>query len=169
MHFGEEVSFGWSSVVHQGRRVHMRAFPLPLPAGGIGVLFSNLGEVERLEGQERLQRSSLHHLLAELPGWAVFAYNADGTIVQWTDNAAELLGWSAAEITGHSIERLYDDDDRGSGRPWSEMSTARQNGRIESNVALIHRDGSLIGLRSIVIASADCPGHFLRIVSKETG
>ena len=165
MYHGEEVAFDLNSVVHKGRRLHARAFPLPIPTGGIGVLFSNLGEIERLETQERLQRSALRHLLGELPGWAMFAYDGDGTVVQWSESVASILGWTEAEMMQQPIERLFTDADRTAGRPWSEMSTARRDGRCEGEITLLHRDGSGVALRSILVAPPDCPGQFLRIVT----
>ncbi|WP_299819816.1 PAS domain-containing protein [uncultured Jannaschia sp.] len=165
MDHGEEVSFDWGSLVHRGRRLHARAFPLPAPSGGIGILFSNLGATERLETQERLQRTGLRHLLAELPGWAVFAYDGDGTVMQWPESAASVLGWTEAEILGQSIEPLFTAKDRAAGRPWSEMSAARRDGRSDDRIALLHRDGAEIPLRSILLAPPDCPGDFLRIVT----
>lgn len=165
MYQGEEVTFDWDSVVHEGRRIHTRAFPLPTPAGGIGVLFANLGEKDRLEGQERLQRASLRSLLAELPGWALFAYDADGIVSDWSPSAAALLGWTAADIVGESVEGLFTPDELASGRPWTEMAAARRSGRVESDADLLCKDGARFACRSIVTAPAECPGKFLRIIS----
>ena len=168
MHHGEEVSFEWASVVHKGRRIHARAFPLPVPTGGIGVLFSNLGEMKRLETQGRLQRASLRHLLGELPGWATFAYDGDGIVLQWPESAASVLGWAEHEIMGQSIERLFTPADLTAGRPWSEMSAARRDGRYEADASFQHRSGAAVTLRSILVAPPDCPGQFLRIVSRRS-
>ncbi|PZX09828.1 PAS domain S-box-containing protein [Palleronia aestuarii] len=164
MYHGEDVSFGWDSVLHEGRRLHMRAFPLPLPTGGIGILFANTGERERLEGQERLQHAALRSIMRELPGWAMYAYDANGEILDWPESAATLIGWSDGGKPGFSIERLYPDACVAAGRPWSEMAKARRDGRYEDDAVIVHQDGHELPCRSIVLAPADCAGRFIRIV-----
>ena len=68
MEQGELVRFAWRSVVHPGRRIEVQAFPVPAPGGEVGVVFSNVGERERLEAELRAARArvaALERALAE--------------------------------------------------------------------------------------------------------
>ena len=44
MDHGVPVRFEWASVIHPDRRLEVQAFPLPLPEGGLGIVFGNLGD-----------------------------------------------------------------------------------------------------------------------------
>ena len=50
MDHGVPVRFEWASVIHPDRRLEVQAFPLPLPEGGIGIVFGNLGGRETFLG-----------------------------------------------------------------------------------------------------------------------
>lgn len=163
---GEAVEFAWDSRVYPGRRIAVRAFPLPRPEGGVGVLFAGRSERDRLEFRLRGAEARLRGLLAELPGWGLMCYDADGVITEWSEGAEALLGWGAAEAVGRSVEMLFSDEDRAAGAPWSEMARARREGRAEAETWHVARDGARVRCRDIVIPLGDGSGWVLKILRR---
>jgi len=52
-------------------------------------------------------RGALPSLIAALPDHAIVRIDAQGRINGWGTAADTLFGWSAKEILGHSVERLF--------------------------------------------------------------
>ncbi|HLI19002.1 MAG TPA: ATP-binding protein, partial [Rhodanobacteraceae bacterium] len=83
--------------------------------------------------------------------------------------AEKLFGWSAEEMTGQSIERLFTPEDREAGRPRREMQLAEQTGRAEDTRWHLTKGGERVfcsGLMSYV-KTARFRGY-IKIVSDAT-
>lgn len=143
MEHGVIVRFEWASVVHPGRKLDVRAFPLPLPDGGVGVVFSNLGERAVSEQQAREAEAYAAALHAVLDEPATLVYDADAIVRRWSDGATALLGWTAEEMVGASVERIFSPASLEAGAPWNEMARARREGRATLQSEHVTKDGSL--------------------------
>jgi PAS domain S-box-containing protein len=60
---------------------------------------------------------------------AIISTDRDGSVTSWSEGAVRILGWSAEEMLGRSLERLFTDSDRISGHFAREMSDAALHGR----------------------------------------
>ncbi|SEO16672.1 PAS domain-containing protein [Palleronia pelagia] len=163
---GEAVDFVWSSGLFPGRRVAVKAFPLPRPEGGVAALFTNLAEQERQEEALRSASGRLAAIEGELPEWAMLTFNMDGTITSWNPAAKSLLGWAEAKVVGQSIETLYTDSDIASGAPWAEIAKAVGTGRSEIETEHLKDDGSIVRCRNIVIPMDGASGSFVKILRR---
>ena len=155
MEHGELVQFEWASVVHPGRRIEIRAFPLPLPEGGIGIVFSNRVEREELERRLRLAEGYVETLEKVVEPLATLVYDEDAIIRRWSEGAEALLGWRAAEVIGSPAERIFSPDAVKAGAPWNEIGVARREGRAECITDHVAKDGTPRRLRDVVVPFPD--------------
>lgn len=167
MEQGEVVDFAWSSVVHPSRRVEVHAFPLPTPEGGVGVLFSNISERERLERRVRALEARLEAMSAETPEMATIAFDDDGIVTEWSGAATALLGWTAEDRVGASIEAILTPEDRAAGWLWSEMARARRERRVAGCGIYVVREGEDRRLRDVLVRLPDPVGGFLKMLWSE--
>ena len=163
---GQAVEFDWDSRLQAGRSITVRAFPLPRPEGGVGVLFSDSARRAGLEHRARSAEARLAAVLRELPGWATLSYDADGVITAWSEGGEALLGWSEADTVGRPVEMLFTDEDRAAGAPWSEMARARRDGRADARTAHVAKEGAPVLCHDIVVPLGDGSGQMLKILRR---
>jgi PAS domain S-box-containing protein len=102
--------------------------------------------VERAKAEEDLRRSEEHLrlILESAQGFAIFTTDADGTINSWYEGAAQVFGWSEAEILGQKCNVTFTPEDQAAGEPEKERETARREG-ISSDIRWHQRkDGSRV-------------------------
>jgi PAS domain S-box-containing protein len=112
--------------------------------------------LERARAEENLRRSEGHLrlILESAQGFAIFTTDADGTINSWYEGAAQVFGWSAAEILGQKCNVTFTPEDRAAGEPEKERETARREG-ISPDIRWHQRkDGSRVFINGVM--------HFLR-------
>jgi len=68
----------------------------------------------------------------------------DGRIIEWNDDAEQLLGYAEREILGDHISTVYTEADRAAGRPTALLANAGEAGAAEDTVPLVRADGSQI-------------------------
>lgn len=82
----------------------------------------------------------------------VFANSADyvlvimdleGKIVAWNPSAETILGWSAEEAIGQSVDIIFTPEDRAAGQPQKEKEQAVQEGRAIDERWHLKRNGSI--------------------------
>jgi len=85
---------------------------------------------QRKQAEEKLRRSEerLRLIIAGAKGYSIFTTDADGVINSWNPGAAQIFGWSEAEILGQKGDVLFTPEDRASGEPRKELETARTEG-----------------------------------------
>jgi PAS domain S-box-containing protein len=61
--------------------------------------------------------------------YAVIATDEQGRVVSWNEGARRILGWSARQMAGQSLHRIFTPEDVAAGLVEREMEQARQTGR----------------------------------------
>ncbi|MFS0826939.1 hybrid sensor histidine kinase/response regulator [Pseudomonas phoenicis] len=94
--------------------------------------------------QARRARTAARH-------WAVFESAVDfaivlsdhhGLVTDWNTGATHIMGWSAEQMCGESIERFFTDEDCAIGRPFEEMRLALRDGRVSDERWHVRQDGT---------------------------
>ena len=99
----------------------------------------------------RLVEAALDH--------AIFTTDADGCVTSWSSGAEAILGWSADDIIGKSMDITFTDEDRANGIPQKERIVARTDG-VAPNVRYHKRkDGSLVFIDGTTRAVYDDSGR----------
>lgn len=74
--------------------------------------------------------------------FAIIATDLDGTIVEWSDGAEEILGWSEVQATGRNASLFFTDEDVAAGVHLKEMRCAADEGRANDERWHIRKDGA---------------------------
>jgi PAS domain S-box-containing protein len=61
--------------------------------------------------------------------YAIIGTDEQGRVVSWNEGARRILGWSAQEMAGHPLHRIFTPEDVAAGTVEREMAQARQAGR----------------------------------------
>ena len=141
---GRPRRMSWDSVIRDGRKLELNIFPIPNARGWIGVIFTNIGEVERLTRDAAISEGVIDVLLGALPGAGLAVLDPAGEVIDWRGAAGELLGWSAGEIVGETMDRLVPDDGAEQGRLWVHIAEARRKGTAECTGPRLANDGSVV-------------------------
>jgi len=74
--------------------------------------------------------------------FAIVATDRDGRVTDWNTGAERVLGWSAEEMRGEPIDRIFTPEDRAEGRSGLEMRRAVEMGRANDERWHVRKDGS---------------------------
>jgi two-component system sensor kinase FixL len=89
---------------------------------------------------------------------AVLLADSQGRVTAWLKGAEALIGWTAEEIGGQSVDRLYPMGDIAKGLPALERATAADNGPYRVEGWRVRKDGSEFAAEATTIALRDPDG-----------
>jgi two-component system CheB/CheR fusion protein len=72
---------------------------------------------------------------------ALIHLDARAVTVAWMMGATKIFGWSAEDMVGHTIERLFTPEDEAAGAREGELEHARGSSRAEDDRWMMRRDG----------------------------
>ncbi len=81
------------------------------------------GERERREAEARNRQ-----ILDSAVDYAIIATDLDGRVTRWNEGARRVLGWSADEMLGQSIEAIFTPEDHAEARAATEMRLSVETG-----------------------------------------
>ena len=81
------------------------------------------------EGVMRAREAHHRQILDSAVDYGIVATDLDGRITLWNRGAAEMLGWSEAEMLGQPIAAFFTPEDREVGRPEAKRAEALDTGR----------------------------------------
>ena len=139
-----------------------------------GVLISAIGGALRAtrrrsatdSEQARLYRESsqqseesLKTVTESVHDHAIFMLDAAGRVVSWDKGAERLLGYTAEEMVGQNLSRLYTPEDAARGTPEKELRIARSEGRAAQRRWHVRKDGSRFWGDGVLKAVRDGDGR----------
>ncbi|AWN40230.1 hypothetical protein DK389_06400 [Methylobacterium durans] len=74
--------------------------------------------------------------------FAIVATDSSGLVTNWNVGAERVLGWSASEMIGEPVDRIFVPEDRAAGRADLEMGRARESGWASDERWHLRKDGS---------------------------
>jgi PAS domain S-box-containing protein len=122
-----------------------RNVPLKDASGGVTSWFGTATDVEGLKkAQEDLSQSEerLRITMESSTDYAIIAMDTERRIERWSSGAAEIFGYTEAEVLGQSADLVFTEEDRAAGAPQAEMETARDTGRAADERWHERKDGS---------------------------
>ena len=84
---------------------------------------------------------------------------------RWSDGASALLGWTAEEMIGTSVERIFSPVALEVGSQWNEMARARRDGRASLQTEHVAKDGTPRPFHDSVVPLGDGSGSFLKLLT----
>lgn len=94
-----------------------------------------------------------------------------GKITEWNTGAVNVMGWTAEEMLGQSVERFFTPEDRAAGRVELEMQRALQEGRASDERWHVRKDGQRFWASGELMPLYDdnhCHGGFVKILRDRT-
>ncbi len=101
----------------------------------------------------------LRLFLESVRDYAIFFLDPERRVVTWSTGAERILGYSAAEIVGHSADVIFLPEDRAAGAPENEAAKAAHTGRAEDERWHGRKDGSRFWASGVLTALRDDAGH----------
>ncbi len=74
--------------------------------------------------------------------FAIIATDRDGRVTEWNKGAARILGWTAKDMQGEPVDRIFTPEDRANHRPLTETSKTLSDGRASDERWHLRRDGA---------------------------
>ncbi|MBW4025638.1 MAG: PAS domain S-box protein [Proteobacteria bacterium] len=74
--------------------------------------------------------------------FGIIATNQDGWVIEWNAGAERIFGWSATEMRGEHINRIFTPEDRAEGRSALEMRSALADGRANDERWHVRKSGA---------------------------
>lgn len=96
--------------------------------------------------------------------FAIIATETDGVITDWNTGAEKVLGWSAHEICGQTLDRFFTPEDRAADRPAIEMKLALADGRAADERWRMRKDGSRFWASGEMMPLTDDDGAHLGFI-----
>jgi PAS domain S-box-containing protein len=118
---------------------------------------------------ERRYRS----LLDNVADYAIFLTDSAGRVSSWNGGAGAILGYSAEEILGQTVDLFSTDEDREAETLNREMQEASHTGRATSARWRVRKGGRLLFVEGVMVAARDETArvtgfaHFLRDVTEK--
>lgn len=97
-------------------------------------------------------------LLQNVRDYAIFMIDHAGFIVEWTEGAERVTGYSAEEAVGQHLSVFYTPEDLASGQPDGELAEAAVTGRVEREGWRIFKNGDKRLINEIATAIRDDDG-----------
>ena len=116
---------------------------------------------------ERRYRS----VIDNVTDYAIFMTDHEGRVTTWNGGAETILGYSAHEILGQSIELLSTQEDIDEGVTRRQMRDAQQEGRASGDGWKLRKNGQRLYIEGVAVSITDETGrlvgfaHFLKDVT----
>jgi PAS domain S-box-containing protein len=96
--------------------------------------------------------------LAQHRDHAIIVLDADGRVREWLAGSEVIFGWSADDMRGHSLERLFVPEDRQRGSHLQELEIATATGSAPDDRWHVRQDGSRFWAEGALSALRDSDG-----------
>lgn len=115
MEGGEIVTEARVSDLHPNRKIVVTTFPMPPPYDGVGALFANITEQERMRVRLAEVEATLDALFELAEDSILIIADSGERIERWGKGAEILLGWSRDEVIGRPLSALLAPGERTDG------------------------------------------------------
>ncbi len=138
-----------------------------------GILESNRDITSNREAEESLRRdeernrvneTSFRLLIEAVKDYAIISFDPNGLVTSWNNGAERLKGYSAEEIMGQHISRLYAQEDIDGGRLEEELRQAAVAGHVEGQGWRLRKDGTRFWAEVVTTALRDPRGKLIGFV-----
>jgi PAS domain S-box-containing protein len=100
-------------------------------------------------------------LVQNLPDYAIFMVDPAGTVIEWTEGAQRVKGYTADEILGRHFSLFYTPEDQAARLPDRILAEAERVGRHESEGWRVRKGGERFWGNQIATAVRDDAGHLI--------
>src|SRR5271155_69446 len=122
-------------------------------------------EIQRKSDEENRQSEIRFRLLIDaVKDYAIISLDADGLVTSWNSGAQRLKGYSAEEMVGQHVGRLYLKEDVERGKLEEELRRAAAEGHMEDEGWRVRKDGTRFWAEVVTTALRDADGELIGFV-----
>lgn len=115
----------------------------------IALLLDDITGRRRDEAALRDSEQRMRALVENVRDYAIFMLDADGFVIEWTDGAARVMGYVAAEVLGRPMSTFFTPEDIAGGAPRLALEEAERIGRAEREGWRLCKGGKRIWVNEI--------------------
>jgi len=119
----------------------------------------DITERRRAEEERSEIETRFTSLVKNIKDHSIFTMDLDGCITSWNVEAERILGFSEAEILGHSFSLIFTPEDLQDGISEQELRRARETGRAEDERWHVRNGGERFWALGIVTPTHDAKGR----------
>lgn len=109
---------------------------------GAVMTFFDITARRHAEEQARASEAHMRMVAESAKDYAIVTMDHAGRVTSWNRGAETLFGYSADEMQGQELDRLFVPEDIAAGVPQDELRRAREDGRAEDERWHLRKDGS---------------------------
>ena len=109
---------------------------------GAVMTFFDITARRHAEEQARASEAHMRMVAESAKDYAIVTMDDAGRVTSWNKGAETLFGYSADEMQGQELDRLFVPEDIAAGVPRDELRRAREDGRAEDERWHLRKDGS---------------------------
>jgi PAS domain S-box-containing protein len=117
-------------------------------------LIATVRALLRLRKAEQAARASdeLYRVIVESASdYAIITTDLYGVVQTWSDGAGAVLGYTAPEMIGQSLDRLFTPEDLAAGIPVDDRSRAAREGRVVDDRWLVGKNGERLWSNGVTV------------------
>ena len=126
---------------------------------GFSKITRNLTERRRHEDELRISEERFRLLVDGVTEYAIMMLDKDGFVSSWNVGAERIKGYQSQEILGKHVSHFYPSEAVLAHKPWSDLTEAREKGRLQDEGWRVRKDGTLFWASTVITALRDGDGN----------
>ena len=109
---------------------------------GFAKITRDISDKKEAERQLFESEQRFRMLVQGVRDYAIYMLDTQGRVTNWNTGAANIKGYSEAEIVGQHFSRFYTPEDQARGEPARALETAVREGKYENEAWRVRKDGT---------------------------
>ena len=109
---------------------------------GFAKITRDISDKKEAERQLFESEQRFRMLVQGVRDYAIYMLDTQGRVTNWNTGAANIKGYSEAEIVGQHFSRFYTPEDQARGEPERALETAVREGKYENEAWRVRKDGT---------------------------